>query len=657
MENDDDKIVLGDFDAGQDEPETLVERNLEAFRLSFPDLARALETHRPMSRLVETENGEPNVVFEQVSMYPSGAVTHADEQVRQMDLHSTRLMLGGINDDGLDFHARELCVKLRKKFETSGFSFSEDAARDESFFLIVFGVGLGLHLDALVEKTDCRTLILVESNLDFIYHSIRVYDWTQLIEKMDSRGSVRLFVDSNPDLLAKTVHAMFRAYNPTGLDGTRIYRHYQNSIFMEIERELGATLRTAVMGLGFFQDEVNMIGQTYKNLESGKARMVHYLSDAPGLPVFIIGTGPSLDGLLDFIEENQHRAILFACGTSIDVLMGRGIKPDFWIMMERSYDVYGQARETHELYDTSDIRFGGSTTIFPGVPDFFKEALFFFRPGLSPAPLFNTRHDQIVSMPDPLAANAGMSMALHLGFRELYFMGVDVGSQYQSHGHAKGSWYERHDAENIKNLSIPLPGNFGGTVWTTPELQWSKESLERLAKVNRGRRFYNLGKGALIKGVTPLHQRAAKIPDPQKSKTELLEALVESCSVYTEDEFVEAWDKAAIIDRLQDFGDQLKRIMRESDGKSEFEYIRATSDLLKPTKTDSPLPMVLRGTLFTTIIYFERFANRATDANERKVMSEIFQEYYCDLVDSLCARASEVFMSLEEGEEWVEFVS
>lgn len=657
MANDDENIVTSDADEAQDEAETLVERNLKAFRLTFPDVARALEAHRPMSRMVETENGEPNVVFQEVSVYPKGAITHAEEQLRQLDFHSTRFSLGEIYDEGLDFHARGLCVKLREKFEASGFGFAEGVVREESYFLIVFGAGLGLHLDELVEKTGCQSLILVESNLDFIYHSLRVYDWTPLIEKMDARGTIRLFLNSDPELLAKAVHAMFRAYNPTGLDGTRVFRHYQNSIFQETERELNRTLRTAVMGLGFFQDEVNMIGQTYKNLEGGKARMVHYLSESPGLPAFIVGTGPSLDGLIDFIEENQHRAIVFACGTSIDVLMGRGIKPDFWIMMERSFDVYEQAKETHELYDTSDIRFGGSTTIFPGVPDFFKEALFFFRPGLSPAPLFKTREDQLVAMPDPLAANAGMSMALHLGFRELYFMGVDVGSQYQSHGHAKGSWYERHDAENIKDLSIPLPGNFGGTVWTTPELQWSKESLERLGKVNRGRRFYNLGKGALIKGVTPLHPRAAKIAEPKKSKLELLEALVESCSVYGEDEFTDAWDKAAVIDRLQDFGDQLKRIIRESADKGDFEYVRATAKLLEGDKTDNSLKMLLRGTLFTVIIYYERYVNRATDENERKAMSEIFQEYYCELVDSMCSRACEVFMSLEEGEEWVEFVS
>ena len=66
------------------------------------------------------------------------------------------------------------------------------------------------------------------------------------------------------------------------------------------------------MGLGFYQDDINMIGQCYKNLEKGTSRVMKKVTETEQkLPALIIGSGPSLTGLLPFIKENQDRVILF----------------------------------------------------------------------------------------------------------------------------------------------------------------------------------------------------------------------------------------------------------------------------------------------------------------------------------------------------------
>ena len=244
--------------------------------------------------------------------------------------------------------------------------------------------------------------------------------------------------------------------------------------------------------MGFFTDEINMICQTYKNFQKGNARVIKRL-ESQSLPAFIIGSGPSITELLPFIEEHQEKAVIISCGTSIDILLKFGITPDFWVIAERDEDILHQARETNELYGTKNIRFVGSSTIFPGVPDLFKDPIFFFRPALCPTPIW-AYPGQTAVAPDPLAANAGLSVGVHLGFTEFYLFGVDVGSQHQSHGHAPGSWYDRHDAETYteKQLKISTPGNFGGTVWTTQELEWSRLVMESLIWQSPGRNYYNL---------------------------------------------------------------------------------------------------------------------------------------------------------------------
>src|SRR5690606_32739099 len=129
----------------------------------------------------------------------------------------------------------------------------------------------------------------------------------------------------------------------------------------------------------------------------------------PDVPAFVVGTGPSLDGLLGFIKENQDKAVIFACGTAIDPLLANGLQPELWVMMERDPAILPQAGETSAMFDVSEVRYAGSTTIYPGVPDFFEEAIYFFRPGLSSTPLFAQHQGQVARVPDPLAANAGLS--------------------------------------------------------------------------------------------------------------------------------------------------------------------------------------------------------------------------------------------------------
>jgi len=642
-------------DADQSAEDKLYEENMEAFKQHIPGLRDAILEYTPVSELITLENGEHDVKFQSFSMYPDGANTHANRQTDQLEGHSYRLMMSLPDTEGLDRHAGQMVKTLQKRFDESGFEFSETPIRGSAYFLIVLGVGLGQHLMELVERTQCRALILIEPNMDLIFHSVRAFDWKALYERFDGSGIIELFVNNTPKVLVQNLQAVYRRNNPAGLDGTMIFRHYNSSIFQETERGLPDMLRTAVMGLGFYQDEINMIAQSYKNLEKGESRIIRKIQENPQIPAFIVGSGPSVEKLIPFIKEHQDKAVIISCGTSIDVLLDEEITPDFWAMAERDDAILSQVLETSELYGTENIHFVGSTTVFPGVYELFKDTVLFFRPGLSCTPLFADSSEQVALIPDPLAANAGLSVGIHFGFREFYFFGVDTGSKHKSHGHAKTSWYYRHDAENLTDLSIPLPGNFGGTVWSTVELQWSKENIQKLVASDTGRTYYNLGDGALIKGVAPRHPKSVHLKTPTVSKEEIIANIIESCPKFDVPKFEEKWEKAAVIDRLFEFCESLKDATKYENDPNNFDFIKRTVELCEPYDIRSAVYMLVRGTLFTTIICNEVYANRITDPFELEALIKIFKEEYCALVDRLRDRAVEKFMALENGEAWEQF--
>ncbi len=307
----------------------------------------------------------------------------------------------------------------------------------------------------------------------------------------------------------------------------------------------------------------------------------------------IVGNGPSLDNLLPTIRENADNAVIFACGSAITTLVENGITPDFWVMSERVREVLTMVEDAAQIFDTKTVTFIGSSTVFPGVTDYFDDYILFLRPGLSTAPIFKTRNDQILVIPDPVAANSGMSVALHFGFREFYLMGVDAGSKFRDRGHAKGGFYER-TKEYLTELPLSGPANFGGTIWTTSVLTWSRENLEKLMGPAKGRTFYNLSDGALIKYAQPLHHKAAKFHPPKQPKKEIVAKLTENCAIYTKEEFDEQWDKAAIIDRLPEYCEEIKSAIVDDD-MDDFLYAKKLAELLESAQTASGLAMCIRG--------------------------------------------------------------
>lgn len=646
----DDNALPGQELSGQE----LFDKNAETFKEFFPHAYSTIKNHKPISKLVYLDNGEPTIDFNGNKVYERGAITEAKEQLEKYSIHADRLKIDGISTDSLDPHAAPAFTKMCERFAESGFKVAKTIMTDESFFLVMVGVGLAQHIDAVVERTKCRVLVLIEPNVDLIHQSWYVYDWRPLIERMNERGAIEIEIGSNVNNLVANLNTMFRQFNPGGLDGTTIYRHYHTSITSEIERSFKANVSTALMGLGFFQDEVNMIGQTYKNLEHGKSRLVQAQPEQPGISCMIVGNGPSLDNLLPTIRENADNAVIFACGSAITTLVENGIVPDFWIMSERVREVLTMVEDAAEIFDTRQVTFIGSTTVFPGVTDYFDDYILYLRPGLSVAPMFATRNDQILVIPDPVAANAGVSVALHLGFREFYLMGVDAGSQFKDRGHAKGGFYER-TGDFIKELPLVTPANFGGTVWTTPILKWSRENLEKLMGPASGRTFYNLSDGALIKHATPLHYKAAKFSPPTKPKGEIVAKLTENCAVYTKEEFDERWDYAAIIDRLPEYCDEIKSAIVDDD-MDDFLYSKRLAELLEAAQSASGLAMTIRGSLFSFLIAFEFLNNRFVDPDEREAAKKVFKEEFAELIDRMSTRANEVFLGLEDGEPWDGFV-
>ena len=341
------------------EAEPLRDRNLEAFEKYQPDIHSRLLDHVPVSRLEVDEDEVADTVFNDQYFYNKKTEQYVADQLRAFWQNPSRICLDALSPENFDEYSGRFLHNILLRSTELEMEFAPSAVTEETYFLLIFGVGLGGHIDPLVERTNCHILILVEPNLEFIYHSLEVYDWAALFERFEERnGKVEILVDSNPDSLAQGIRDTVHLSNPCSVDGMYVFLHYNNAVFDQTSQFVMRDRDLILNALGSMDDEIIMIKNAHASLYPGTEQVYLRPSASPvGLPVFIVGSGPSLDRDIPFLKKNADKAIILSCGSAMRALLVNGIVPDFQIEVE-NLDVYRQIEQVaaHDISDVTLVR-------------------------------------------------------------------------------------------------------------------------------------------------------------------------------------------------------------------------------------------------------------------------------------------------------------
>ncbi len=396
--------------------------------------------------------------------------------------------------------------------------------------LVMVGCGLGYHIKEIVENYDIRNLFIYDSNKDSFYASLFTIDWEETVKIFNDRGGV-VKLDIGGGLLHALTHMRSLPYEigMFNLVATHVYVHtssIDNDIFIENYRKEFHLYGTA---LGFFDDEQVSFAHTIHNINNNKALFLknpdRNIENLP--PVFIVGNGPSLDSLVDFLRGNQDKAIVISCGSALTSLYKLGITPDFHVELERNLTVAEMLKFGTSKEYTKNIPLLGLNNICPETASLFKESYLAIKPSDIGASILqkllgNNGYFELECC-NPTVTNCGFSYAISLGFKEIYLMGTDLGMKDEKSHHSKFSiWQDMDesketDAENHKETledytysesRYETKGNFCDTVMTTNVLDSSRKNVELLIANNPSITVYNPNDGAYIDGAisTPVNK-------------------------------------------------------------------------------------------------------------------------------------------------------
>lgn len=636
----------------------LADRSRAVFAERFPAaLARMAQAGGLGSASIVEDDVAVDIEVDGQRLYGSDARAFATNQVAAFMANPLRLSMSDVSSSGL---VSNICIRLvaalADTLHGEGCDNVDLYPAGNPTFLVVFGIGLGHHLEHLVRDTKARWLIVVEPLAGFIEHSFEVVDWPRLVEDFEARGGkVHVITEIDPALMVKGIVGFMNAQGIAYVDGAWVFTHYPHWAFAEARKRLHEAVEFAFINRGFFEDELRMMENAIANFGQADFRL---LDGRPRLRrpeiAVVVGAGPSLDESFETLHRIRDRIVLFSCGTALRPLLQNGLVPDFQCELENVpavHDVLGMAAAFGDLKRITLI---GSATVDPRVPALFGESIFFFRDLISPTEIIGQPY-RVLPAVTPTCVNLGLMAAAFLGFTDFVLFGTDCGQHPGSKAHAEGTVYNDvglyRDQERARANPIEVDGNFGGKVKTN----WIYDACRLMLGGAIG--YYrlnviNCSDGAVIPGAHPCAPEALEIARPPVDRAAFALDVVRPLRSFAPGEMLAATDLAATRLEAAQLFDDLDALLadladaEEADFAVVFDRVRAfvaaTGD--KYGHTESIIAGTLNALPRIGMFYGFRVVD---DAVRRRLYARYIEEFRA-IVAEMASRTDALFDELED---------
>lgn len=517
--------------------------------------------------------------------------------------------------------------------------------------LMIFGVGAGYHLELFSQHYDVSCLYIIEPDLDLFFLSLFSINWRFILTTFDQKGSqVHISLgEQKESFFDELMHksAINGRYQMAHVAG---YIHYQSEAISELLTEFNRRYLEMGRGWGFFDDAVMAIGHTLENIKNQVPLLKKDAVNATDLakfPVFIVGNGPSLDGVIDTIKTYQGKAIVISCGSALSALYQYGITPDFHCEQERTFPVAEKIEHYCPAEFLDNIVLLSPTTVHPAVFTMFKQSIMAAKMNEPSSSLllrdelgknlFSAYH-----FINPTVANTALVIGYNLGFKNFYLMGIDLGHKQGGNHHSKKSIYYTEDEKDLElyqvnsDSLIELDGNFGGKFLCDSFFHQSNTNLSNQILAFDDLHCFNLSDGASIKGSVPLSVKSFEITFDnyaQLDKKRLLDKAIRE-SVYVDD--------SALYNRLvadldyQYFDDVCQRLL-ELNGRTVCSFKEATVLLLNNTIMLNTLTEHVHALLQGTIMHMQVVLTQLLYGSTSEISAlDNFNKgmvFYCQFID------------------------
>lgn len=526
------------------------EKNIIALKKYFPEIADKFFSHQPTEKfnLFLNENGSANFVDYDtgVPLYGEDPKQQGRDQVQEMLKNP---VMGKVDHSGVEFIKNEtkfihidLMQEIGKVYNQAAAHLEKNNCVNERIpSALIFGVGLGYHLETMFDSFTADYISIFEPNEDYFFASLFTFDWEHFLHTVDSSGSfLYLSIGVSESEMYQALYNRVSELGAFSVSSALFFQHYPSQAVNRLIAEFKGNFHQFFMGWGFFDDALLSIAHTVENSHKAINLLNTECRAGSGFeryPIFIVANGPSLDKDIDVIKRLKHDAIIVACNSATTALLKHDIIPDFHVALERT-----KATEDFLLaFVPEDIRKKINLLVlnvmYPGVLDLFGWCGVALKGNEAGTSVFHIteflkrqRITSTIGYCNPLVGNTALSFFGSMEFKNIYLFGVDNGYKDPNHHHSKGSYYYSGDGKTIHaplkmGAELIVPGNFGGEVRTDHFMHVGKVQMERFldSKAGAGITCFNCSDGTAVRGSLPLRSENIMLEKTEKTKLQAIE--------------------------------------------------------------------------------------------------------------------------------------
>jgi len=411
--------------------------------------------------------------------------------------------------------------------------FIDTVYSDESSNYILFGLGLGYHLNDLHKRVSPKDRIIIfEKNPTLVRLALSQNNFSEVL----SNPKVSIYIDTDPgkieqilyeDLTSLAIHG----YTPIHLIPlVNLEKNHYKLINLAIEQAHQKFKLDINTQAAFSQ-------KFYKNIfNNGLAitespGIVATKDIFPSIPILIVSAGPSLDKNIGLIKSVIEKILIITVATALKPLLRNGIKPDFVISIDpnedtiKSFDIKTIPEDLWLIYDPC---------IPPEICSLFNQRKIMVESKIELAKWITDNSEKKGSLGSiSSVANAAFYLARHMGCAPIILVGQDL--SFEGHRmHCTDSFYNQANQDNIDadrtlgvleynkyrgyNQSItPTVDIFDHKSKTTKAMETYRHQLKK--EINETGRILNATEGGVsIPGAINISLKEAIIKHCQKNK-------------------------------------------------------------------------------------------------------------------------------------------
>ncbi|UOF91406.1 DUF115 domain-containing protein [Fodinisporobacter ferrooxydans] len=358
--------------------------------------------------------------------------------------------------------------------------------------VVVYGLGCGYHLQALLQKLHpTQKMIVFECNRDLVHSVTKKGLLSPLLE--DERFELHVYSEME-DFLSNFVQYLELAEEGKGAffihpSSVKIIPKQMEQV-KELLEEYRIRIHTIEKKRALLENNRKMVADVLlenPNIGIAKDKFLH-------MPAILVAAGPSLNHSVRLLSQLKGRALIVCVGTALTPLLQNGVDPDLIVVIEGDEAVLGQFPDKE-----CDIPLIAFPTACPKLTLHYKGPVIWAYP---------EGDDELVSLADRYGfpvissggsvATAALSILDLMGCNPIVLVGQDL-AYINGRSHAQGTI---HSAANeiTSQYGLFAEAVGGGLIQTSRSWNIFRRWIERFIRNHKDIHFYNASHGARIAG-------------------------------------------------------------------------------------------------------------------------------------------------------------